>query len=217
MKMDSCSVARKEFQRAHVWEKFKHSGKIFWGEGKEYTLGDVEGGQALVATALRSLIILHIFSWFSRTSRLFFQTIQPTSWVFLGMCWVFPLTNPFPGPSVVPHLYSIWFFSQARLPLYVTLWLLLQMPQSSASHLVFTVHVLTSPCTILVSTVHEPSKGTSPDILSLPLSNSGGTSCPPLQGDGKVISSCPLGDCLGIKSLQQKRWSPGGPVNVAAS
>lgn len=26
--------ARKEFQRAHLWEKFKHNGKLYWVEGK---------------------------------------------------------------------------------------------------------------------------------------------------------------------------------------
>ena len=32
--MGSYSVARKEFQGAHIWEKFKSSGKIYWGENK---------------------------------------------------------------------------------------------------------------------------------------------------------------------------------------
>lgn len=50
--MGSCSIARKKFQRAHTWEKFNHSGKIYCGEGTHHALRDVEGRQALAATAL---------------------------------------------------------------------------------------------------------------------------------------------------------------------
>lgn len=32
--MGSCDVVRKEFQRAHAWEKLKCNRKIYWGEGK---------------------------------------------------------------------------------------------------------------------------------------------------------------------------------------
>lgn len=34
MKMGSCGVMRKESQRAHLWQKFKASGKIYWDQGK---------------------------------------------------------------------------------------------------------------------------------------------------------------------------------------
>lgn len=34
VKMGFGGAARKEFQKASVWEKFKCSGKIYWGEGK---------------------------------------------------------------------------------------------------------------------------------------------------------------------------------------
>lgn len=32
--MGSCGVMRKGFQRAHLWEKFKASGKTYCDEGK---------------------------------------------------------------------------------------------------------------------------------------------------------------------------------------
>ena len=34
VKMDPCSDTRKEFQGAHMWENFKHRGKIYWRERK---------------------------------------------------------------------------------------------------------------------------------------------------------------------------------------
>ena len=34
VKMGFCGVLKKEFQRAHMWEKFKCSGKIYWSEKK---------------------------------------------------------------------------------------------------------------------------------------------------------------------------------------
>lgn len=51
-----------------------------------------------IATSLRSLIILYIFSWFSRTSQLVIQTIQTTwfSWVFPdeSLSWIFQVFVP---------------------------------------------------------------------------------------------------------------------------
>lgn len=70
VKMGSDGVSRNEFQGARVWEKFKHRDKIYWGEGKQYVLGDIEGRQSLATTVSRYLIILHMFSWFSGTSKL---------------------------------------------------------------------------------------------------------------------------------------------------
>lgn len=53
VKMGLDGVARNDFQRAQVGEKFKHKGKIYWGERKRYALGDVEGRQSLAATVSR--------------------------------------------------------------------------------------------------------------------------------------------------------------------
>lgn len=160
--MGSCCVVRKGFQRAHAWGKFKHSGKIYCSERKEYTPEDIEGRQAVIETAPRSLIILHIFSWFSGTSRLVIQTIELTPWVFPGLCWVLQLINPFPASSGGLHpiqSHSYPRFSQAGFhPFMSPLWLLLCMPQSSASSPGFCCACTCSPCGILASAAHAPRK-----------------------------------------------------------
>lgn len=74
------------------------SGKIYWSEKKQYAFGDVEIQQALVATGLRSLLILHIgifLVW--GTSELPFKLSNPfpdSSWGCAGpspyLCSLFP-------------------------------------------------------------------------------------------------------------------------------
>ena len=43
----------------------------------------------------------------SKNEQALFQTIQPTSWVFLVLCWTCPLTNNFSGSSRILYPYPI--------------------------------------------------------------------------------------------------------------
>lgn len=67
-------------------------------QGDNTSFGDAEGRKALVATALRFLIILHIFSGLGEWAG--FLSNYPTYPLgFPGLVLGSPLTNPFPRPS----------------------------------------------------------------------------------------------------------------------
>ena len=110
--MGSRSVVRKEFQRAHAWETFKLSGKIYWGEGKQYSPRDLRGRQDLGGIALRSLISLRVFSCFFegagflRNYPTYFLRFPPASAGWGGL----PLSTPFAGSFRVPLLIQSGYF-----------------------------------------------------------------------------------------------------------
>lgn len=128
-------VRKNEFQELVSGRSLSTVTRFSWSEIKSHALGDVEGGQALVATAPRPLLILHVFPWFGEhtgclsncpTCFLGFSCGStgpsfPVSFLNLrGFC-AFNPWGPFPS------------FSQARLPLFMSpVWLLLSMPHSSA-------------------------------------------------------------------------------------
>ena len=151
-------------------EKFKHSGKIHWGEKKYYILGDVERGKALVATAPRSLLILHIyFSCFQENAGCLSN--YPTTFL------IFPraVLGPPPNQSIscifrgfMPLCYSILF---PDFPFMVSI----LAPTVHASKFCSIVWLLLSmnlvdepPCTISASSAQKPSKGISPLLFILP-------------------------------------------------
>lgn len=132
--MGSWGVLRNEFQRAHSLEKFKCSGKIDWSEGKLQVLRKVDKGQALVATAPRFLITLHIFACLGRTCLSNCETFlilpglvlgpppsQSLSWTSCGSA---PCSNWIHSPD-----FSQW----ETYPLWSPSWLLLYKPPSSAA------------------------------------------------------------------------------------
>ena len=109
---------------------FKHSGKIYWGEGElihllgykkrvDYSSNcpKIPGNPPYIFLVLKNK-----------------QAVtQPTSRFFWGLSWALQLTNLFPRPSRVLCPHAIQSFSQARFCLFTSLsWLLLHMSQSSA-------------------------------------------------------------------------------------
>lgn len=124
---------RKEFQRARTGEKSKHSGKLYWGEGKCCVLRDVEGSQALVATAPRPLRTLHMFSWFWGRSRLAFTLPNLPPGFSQACAGLSPKGIPFLGPLGFHALIQSNPFPRFSCPFMWPFWLPLPMPQSSVA------------------------------------------------------------------------------------
>lgn len=161
-----------------------------------------------MAIAPRSLIILHIFSWFPGMSRLSFKLSN----LCPGSSWVH--SNFFPGSSQVQSSHPIQSFPQVLPGCTPSLHVIILAPTAHAPkfHCVtwFLLSSCLPPCAILASTAQVPSKGIFPILPSVILAN-GQLSC-------KEIGKPFFLPTLGIKFPSQRmELSPTEPGNAVAS